>query len=91
MSYNKKIFFVIVFGIYRLKVNTSLKNKIVFENIYLPSKSITLYSEGLKDHTDTISLRSDEQQPFYLSFKYMSNYHLKLSLVLSNLLFYINF
>ena len=64
-------------AVYRSKVNTSLKNKICFENTYFPSKFIKLCPESLKEHTDKISLRSDETQTFYWSFKYMSNYHLK--------------
>ena len=67
----------LIFVIYRSKVNRSLKNKICFENIYFPSKLIKLCPESLKEHTDKISLRSDETQTFYWSFKYMSNYHLK--------------
>ena len=70
----------LIFAIYRSKVNTSLKNKICFENIYFPSKFIKLCPESLKEHTDKISLMSDETQTFYWSFKYMSNYHLKTSL-----------
>ena len=64
------------FAIYQSKVNTSLKNKICFKNIYMPSKFITLCPESLKEHTDKFSLRSDETQTFYWSFKCMSNYHL---------------
>ena len=77
ISYNKK--YISHFFYYRSKVNTSLKNKFYFENIYFPSKFIKLCPESLKEHTDKISLRSDETQTFYWSFKYMSNYHLKLS------------
>ena len=54
-----------MFAIYRSIVNTSLKNKICFENIYFPSKFIKLCPESLKEHTDKISLRSDETQTFY--------------------------
>ena len=67
----------LIFAIYRSKVNTSLKNKICFENIFFPSKFIKLCPESLKEHTDKISLSSDETQTFYWSFKHMSNYHLK--------------
>ena len=46
--------------------------------IYIfPTKFIKLCPESLKEHTDKISLKSDETQTFYWSFKYMSNYHLK--------------
>ena len=55
----------LIFAIYRSKINTSLKNKICFENIYFPSKFIKLCIESLKEHTDKISLRSDETQTFY--------------------------
>ena len=72
----------LIFAIYRSKVNTSLKNKICFENIYFPSKFIKLCLESLKVHTDKISLRSDERQTFYWSFKYMSNYHLNSTIYL---------
>ena len=56
-----------MFAIYRSIVNTSLKNKICFENIYFPSNFIKLCPESLKEHTctDKISLRSDETQTFY--------------------------
>ena len=59
ISYNKNV--SLIFAIYRSNVNTSLKNKICFENIYFPSKFIKLCPESLKEHTDTISLRSDEK------------------------------
>ena len=39
ISYNKK-YFSHFFATYRSKVNTSLKNKICFENTYFPSKFI---------------------------------------------------
>ena len=55
----------LIFAIYRSKVNTSLKNKICFENIYFPSKFIKLCPESLKEHTDKISPSSDETQTFY--------------------------
>ena len=55
----------LIFAIYRSKVNTSLKNKICFENIYFPSKFIKLCPESLKEHTDKISLSSDETQIFH--------------------------
>ena len=55
----------LIFAIYWSKVNTSLKNKICFENIYFPSKFIKLCPESLKEHTDKISLRSDETQTLY--------------------------
>ena len=64
ISYNKKSIFFI-FAIYRSKVNTSLKNKVCFENMYFPSKFIKLCPESLKEHTDKISLSSDETQTFY--------------------------
>ena len=67
----------LIFAIYRSKINTSLKNKICFENIYFPSNFIKLCPESPKKHADKISLRSDETQTFNWSFKYMSNYHLK--------------
>ena len=54
-----------IFAIYRSKVNTSLKNKICFENTYFRSKFIKLCPESLKEHTDKISLRWDETQTFY--------------------------
>ena len=63
ISDNKGIF--LIFAIYRSKVNTSSKNKICFENIYFPSKFMKLRPESLKEHTDKISLRSDETQTFY--------------------------
>ena len=66
----------LIFATYRSKVNKSLKNKIGFENTYFPSKFIKLCQEGLKEHTDKMSPRSDETQIFYWSFKYMSNYNL---------------
>ena len=47
-----------IFAIYRSKFNTSLKNK------YFPSKFIKLCPESLKEHTDKISLRSDETKHF---------------------------
>ena len=50
----------LIFATYRSKVKTSLKNKICFENTYFPSKFIQLCPEGFKEHTDKISLRSDE-------------------------------
>ena len=80
---NRSIF--LIFAIYVSKVNTSLKNKICFENIYFPSKFIKLCPENLKKHTDKISLRSDETQTFYWSFKYMSNYHLNLQCKLNRI------
>ena len=43
----KSIF--LIFAIYVSKVNTSLKNKICFENIYFPSKFIKLCPENLKN------------------------------------------
>ena len=55
----------LIFAIYRSNVNTSLKNKICFENIYFRSKFIKLCPESLKEHTDKISLRLDETQTFY--------------------------
>ena len=55
----------LIFAIYRSKVNTSSKNKICFENKYFPFKFIKLCPESLKEHTDKISLRSDETQTFY--------------------------
>ena len=54
----------LIFAIYRSKVNSS-KNKISFDNIYFPSKFIKLCPEILEEHTDKISLRSDETQTFY--------------------------
>ena len=76
----------LIFATYRSKVNTSLKSKICFENAYFPSKFIKLCPEGLKEHTDKISLRSDETQTFYWSFKYMSNYHLNLCIVVQHIM-----
>ena len=55
----------LIFAIHWSKVNTSLKNKICFENIYFPSKFIKLCPESLKEHIDKISLSSDETQIFY--------------------------
>ena len=37
----------LIFAIYRSKVNTSLKNKICFENTYFPSKFIKLCQEHM--------------------------------------------
>ena len=54
--------FLVVFAIYRSKVNTSLKNNIVFENTYFPSKFSKWCSESLKEHdADKILSRSDEK------------------------------
>ena len=55
----------LVFATNRAKVYTRLKNKICFENIYFPPKLVKLCLESLKEHTDNISLRSDEKQTFY--------------------------
>ena len=55
----------LIFAIYRSKVNTSLKNKICFEDIYFPSRFIKLCPESLKEHTDKILLKLDETQTFY--------------------------
>ena len=79
ISYNKK--YISHFYHCLSKVYTSSKNKICFENIYFPSKFIKLYPESLKENTDKISLRSDETQTFYWSFKYVSNYHLKWNII----------
>ena len=54
----------LIFAIYRSKVNTSLKNKICFENIYFPSKFIKLCPESLKEQTDKFSLRSVKHKHF---------------------------
>ena len=43
ISYNKK--YIPRFAIYRSRVNTSLKNKILFENVLFPSKLMYWYSE----------------------------------------------
>ena len=55
----------------------SLLLKDLISDFIFPSKFIKLCPESLKEHTDKSSLRSDETQTFYWSFKYMSNYHLK--------------
>ena len=55
----------LIFATYRSKVNTSLKNKICFENTYFPSEFIKLCPKSLKEHTDKISLRSDKTQTVY--------------------------
>ena len=63
ISFNKK--HISHFAIYRSKVNIILMDIIYFENTYFPSKFIKLCPESLKEHTDKISLSSDETQTFY--------------------------
>ena len=75
ISYNKK--YISHFCYLSVKSLHKFEENICFENIYFSSKFVKLCPESLKKHTDKISLRSDETQIFYWSFKYMSNYHLK--------------
>ena len=61
LSVDKMRSVILGLAIYRSKVNTGLKNNTFFQNIVFPPKSMRWCLESLQEHTDKISLSSDEK------------------------------